>query len=125
MHIQENLKRGTAEIVLLHLLQQRSMYGYEIMQEMKARSNGKFILKDGSMYPILYRMIDKGLIKAERVLVGKRRTRVYYHLTDAGKNILEILCRNIYLLLKVLQVYLIIGRKQNAGFRQRADIIDI
>lgn len=89
MQVRENLKRGTVEMVLLHLLQERDMYGYELIQKMNERSKGKFILKDGSMYPILYRMIDKGLIKDEQVLVGKRRTRVYYHLTQEGKKYLD------------------------------------
>ena len=91
MQVRENLKRGTVEMILLHLLQGRDMYGYELLQEMNERSKGKFTLKDGSMYPILYRMIDKGLITDEQVLVGRRRTRVYYHLTDEGKkNLNEI-----------------------------------
>lgn len=85
MQVRENLKRGTVEMILLHLLQGRDMYGYELLQEMNERSKGKFTLKDGSMYPILYRMIDKRLITDEQVLVGRRRTRVYYHLTDEGK----------------------------------------
>ena len=89
MKVRENLKKGTVEMVLLHLLSERSMYGYEILQEMKKRSGEQFVLKDGSMYPILYRMIDKGLITDEQVLVGRRRTRVYYHLTEEGKAYLE------------------------------------
>jgi len=89
MQVRENLKRGTVEMILLHLLQGRDMYGYELLQEMNERSKGKFTLKDGSMYPILYRMIDKGLITDEQVLVGRRRTRVYYHLTDEGKKCLN------------------------------------
>ncbi len=89
MQVRENLKRGTVEMVLLHLLQQRSMYGYELLQEMRVLSREKFVLKDGSMYPILYRMIDKGLITDEQVLVGKRRTRVYYHITAEGERYLD------------------------------------
>ena len=89
MQIRENLKRGTIEMVPLHLLSQRSMYGYELLHELEIRSNGKFVLKDGSMYPVLYRMIDKKFITDEQVLVGKRRTRVYYHVTEAGKNYLD------------------------------------
>lgn len=89
MQVRESLKKGTVEMVLLHLLLERPMYGYEILQEMRKRSNEQFALKDGSMYPILYRMIDKGLITDEQVLVGRRRTRVYYHLTDEGKAYLE------------------------------------
>ncbi|MDE6781538.1 MAG: PadR family transcriptional regulator, partial [Ruminococcus sp.] len=78
MKICESLKRGTVEMVLLHLLSEREMYGYEILTEMKERSGGQFAIKDGSMYPTLYRMIDNGLIEDEQVLVGRRRTRVYY-----------------------------------------------
>ena len=89
MQVRGNLKRGTAEMILLHLLLEKDMYGYEILQEIKERSREKFILKDGSMYPILYRMIDKGLITDNQVLVGKRRTRVYYHITDEGKKYLD------------------------------------
>ncbi len=89
MQIRENLKKGTVEMVLLHLLKERDMYGYEILQEMRVRSDGKFVLKDGSMYPILYRMIDKGLVDDEQVLVGRRRTRVYYHLNETGKAYLD------------------------------------
>lgn len=89
MQVRENLKKGTVEMILLHLLQERDMYGYELLQEMKRRSKDKFTLKDGSMYPIMYRMIDKGLVTDQQVLVGRRRTRVYYHLTDVGKAYLE------------------------------------
>ena len=96
MQVRENLKRGTVEMILLHLLQGRDMYGYELLQEMNERSKGKFTLKDGSMYPILYRMIDKGLITDEQVLVGRRRTRVYYHLTEEGKNTLMRLKKNTF-----------------------------
>lgn len=89
MQIQENLKKGTVEMLLLHLLCEKSMYGYELLQELKSRSKQKFLLKDGSMYPIMYRMITKGLVTDEQVLVGKRRTRVYYHITEFGKTYLE------------------------------------
>lgn len=89
MEVRENLKRGTVEMVMLHLLSGCDMYGYEIMQELKRRSDNKFQLKDGSMYPILYRLIDKKLISDRQVLVGQRRTRVYYSLTEEGKKYLE------------------------------------
>lgn len=100
MRVRENLKRGTVEMVLLHLLSEREMYGYEILTEMKERSNGQFAIKDGSMYPILYRMIDKGLIDDEQVLVGRRRTRVYYHITDYGKEYLKELTEEYHFVTK-------------------------
>lgn len=84
MQIRENLKRGTIDMIILNLLKERPMYGYEILQEIKRRSNEQFILKDGSMYPILYRLIDNNFVSDEAVLVGRRRTRIYYHITDEG-----------------------------------------
>ena len=96
MQVRENLKRGTVEMILLHLLQEHDMYGYELLQEMNKRSKGQFTLKDGSMYPILYRMIDKGLITDEQVLVGRRRTRVYYHLTENGEKYLNEIKEEYY-----------------------------
>lgn len=62
MGVSENLKRGVTELVLLSLLAQRDMYGYEMSQELQARSGGKFILQESSMYPTLYRLEDKGYI---------------------------------------------------------------
>ncbi|MDE5557335.1 MAG: PadR family transcriptional regulator [Ruminococcus sp.] len=100
MRVRENLKRGTVEMVLLHLLNEREMYGYEILSEMRERSGGQFAIKDGSMYPILYRMIDKGFIEDEQVLVGRRRTRVYYHITETGKAHLKELVEEYHIITK-------------------------
>ena len=74
----------TAEMVLLALLKEQEMYGYQLSQTLKEKSNGKYVLQEGSMYPILYRMLDKGLIGERREIVGKRRTRVYYAITELG-----------------------------------------
>jgi len=84
MVIQENLKKGTAEMVLLALLKEQEMYGYQLSQTLREKSDGKYVLQEGSMYPILYRMLDKGLIGERREIVGKRRTRVYYAITELG-----------------------------------------
>lgn len=89
MQVREHFKRGITEIVLLHLLSERDMYGYELLGELEKRSQGKFVLKYSSLYPVLYRLIDKEMITDTHKLVGKRRTRVYYHLTDNGKKYFE------------------------------------
>lgn len=86
MKIQENLKRGMTELLILHLLKQEDMYGYQLTQEFEKRSDGLFILKEGTMYPSLYGLIEKGMISDHKELIGKRRTRVYYHIEDAGKD---------------------------------------
>ena len=85
MGIADSLKKGTVELLILKLLQERDMYGYEITQALQDKSQGYFILQEGSLYPTLYRMLDRGLISDHQELVGRRRTRVYYHLEDAGR----------------------------------------
>lgn len=89
MQVREHFKRGIIEIVLLHLLSERDMYGYELLRELEIRSEGKFLIKYSSLYPVLYRLIDKQIITDEEKVVGKRRTRIYYHLTELGVEYLE------------------------------------
>lgn len=89
MGIRENLKRGTVELLLLTLLSEADMYGYQLSQELDSRSQGLFQLQEGSMYPTLYRMIDKKLISDRQEKVGKRRVRVYYHLEPLGVSYLQ------------------------------------
>jgi len=87
--ITENLKKGTAELLLLTLLKEADMYGYQLTQELEARSEGLFVLREGSMYPTLYRLVDKGMISDRQVKVGQRRVRVYYHIEPKGLEYLE------------------------------------
>lgn len=84
MGIAEGLKRGTIELALLSLLSKKDMYGYEICQQLKENSHGLYIVTEGSLYPVLYRLIEKGCITDRSERVGKRRTRVYYHIEQAG-----------------------------------------
>lgn len=85
MGISDNLKRGVSELVLLSLLSEQDMYGYEMVQALRERSRDKFILQETSMYPTLYRLQDGEYISAREELVGKRRKRTYYHLEPAGE----------------------------------------
>ena len=82
--IAEGLKRGTIELTLLSLLSQKDMYGYEICQQLKELSQGKYVVTEGTLYPVLYRLIERGYITDRSEKVGKRRTRVYYHIEQAG-----------------------------------------
>lgn len=89
MGISEGLKRGTIEIMLLTLLCEEDMYGYQLCQKLEEKSNGLFVLQEGSLYPPLYRMVDRGYISDRSELVGRRRTRVYYHIEPKGKEYLN------------------------------------
>lgn len=89
MGIRENLKRGTVEMLILFLLSKKDMYGYELSKTLSDKSGGLYEIQEGSMYPTLYRLIEKKYISDSKKLIGKRRTRVYYHIENAGKDYLE------------------------------------
>lgn len=96
MGISEGLKRGTIEIMLLSLLIQKDMYGYDICREIEEKSNGLYVVTEGSLYPVLYRMLEKGYITDRRERVGKRRTRVYYHIEQSGIDYLNEIKREYF-----------------------------
>ncbi len=85
MMIKDGLKFSTVELLLLSLLKDEDKYGYQLTQEIASRSGNIFHLKEGSMYPVLYKLIDRGLISDHAEKVGVRRTRIYYHLEPAGE----------------------------------------
>lgn len=89
MGARENFKRGSIEMLILFMLKEQDMYGYQLAQEINARSEGLFDITEGSMYPTLYRLIEKGAISDRKELIGKRRTRVYYHLEKEGARLLS------------------------------------
>ena len=82
-------RKGLAPLLLLGLLKQRDMYGYELTHELQSQTNGVYSLMEGSLYPVLYKMVDAGYISDRKELVGKRMTRVYYHLEPAGEKHFE------------------------------------
>lgn len=93
-NVKSNIKRASVEMILLALLSKEDKYGYQMAQEMKSLSEGKLTLLEGSMYPILYRLTDSGDIEAYEKQVGRRLTRVYYHLTDKGLERMQALLRS-------------------------------
>ena len=86
-----NYQRGVASLVILSLLKREDMYGYQLVQETERSSNGLLITQEGSLYPVLYKLLDQGYISDRRVQVGKRMTRIYYHLESAGEAHLQAL----------------------------------
>lgn len=91
---QSNFRRGVASLVILALLKREDMYGYQIVQETAKSSGGKLTTQEGSLYPVLYKLEEQGLISEKRVLSGKRMTRVYYHLEPAGEEKLKQLIQD-------------------------------
>ena len=86
---QASFRRGVMSLVILSLLKREDMYGYQLVQETEKSSGGRLTTQEGSLYPVLYKLLDQGLISDQKVQVGKRMTRVYYHLEPAGAQRLE------------------------------------
>ena len=89
MSLSDQIRKGSTELLILSLLTERPMYGYEIAQELAERSNGYFEVKEGLLYPTLHRMQDSGWLKSEWQTVEGRR-RKYYALTAAGREALGV-----------------------------------
>lgn len=87
--IEENVRSGIVELLILHLLCERDMYGYEIRQELSERTNGAYIMKEGSLYGPLYRMQSRGLISTHKEMAGEKRFRMYYHIEKPGMEYLD------------------------------------
>ena len=87
--IQENIKFGLVEILILALLTTEDMYGYKIKTELAEKSNQTIIVKEGSLYGPLYRMEERKLISSKKELVGKKRFRNYYHIEAFGREYLK------------------------------------
>lgn len=86
--IEENFKVGLVDLMILKSISVKDMYGYEIMLMMSEKTNDKFQIREGSLYGPLYRLQNKGLITSSKVLVGAKRFRIYYHITDLGREYL-------------------------------------
>lgn len=80
-----SFRRGVMSLVILSLLKREDMYGYQLVQETSDSSGGRLTTQEGSLYPVLYKLQEQGFISDRRVKVGKRMTRVYYHLEPAGE----------------------------------------
>ena len=88
--IDRDLKKGSAELLVLSLLEARQRHGYEISKLIEARSHGAIRFRVASLYPLLYRLEDRGYIQGRWVeKTGQRRKR-YYGLTAAGRKVLGL-----------------------------------
>ena len=77
------------EMLFLKVLDGKDCYGYEITHSLKELTHGKIDVKEGTLYPILYKLEELVNITSEKRVVGKRMIRVYYHLEPGGKKYLD------------------------------------
>ena len=83
--IDRELKRGTLEMVLLKLLSQGQMYGYELVSALEREGGEQFQVKEGTLYPVLYRLEDAGWVGTRWETLERGVPRKYYRLTAAGE----------------------------------------
>ena len=84
--IQTDLIKGSLRTIVLKLLKENGrMYGYEITQKVKELTNGKIELTFGALYPILHKLEQEGVVRTESEVINNRN-RIYYSLTETGKN---------------------------------------
>ena len=81
------LVRSSTDLVILALLRDRPMYGYEILVSLADRGNGEFQFKQGTLYPLLYRLEREGWIGAKWVTPPKGKKRKVYSLTAEGRKV--------------------------------------
>ena len=83
---ERQLKKGVFEILVLKLLSEGERYGYELLLELKDRGGDMFAVKEGTLYPILYRLEDDGLASSRWSRTeGREVSRKYYAITPKGR----------------------------------------
>lgn len=85
-----DLLKGSSNSLLLCLLEQQPMYGYQIVKELEAKSHGYFKFKEGTLYPALHRLEKSGLITGKWQMLPNGRQRRYYYITAKGLSKLAI-----------------------------------
>jgi transcriptional regulator len=84
----DELKKGSAEFLILSLLDAEPRHGYELQKLIESRSRGVLTFHVATLYPLLYRMEDRGWIAGRWVEKAGERRRRFYRLTAAGRSIL-------------------------------------
>jgi transcriptional regulator len=86
--LDRELKRGSAELLILSLLDARPRHGYELSKLIHARSGGQLTFHIDSLYPLLYRLEERNWIKGTWVEKADERRRRFYKVTPEGKRVL-------------------------------------
>lgn len=89
MPIDKSLLTGSTTTLILKLLEEKDMYGYEMIETLANKSDHTFDLKAGTLYPILHGLEKKELVESYEQKADNDRLRKYYHLTKRGKNLLK------------------------------------
>jgi PadR family transcriptional regulator PadR len=88
MPVRHDLIKTSIDSLLLSLLNEQPMYGYQIIKELEGRSQGYFKFKEGTLYPALHRMEKAGLVQGKWQSLLSGQQRKYYHITEKGYQVL-------------------------------------
>jgi PadR family transcriptional regulator PadR len=86
--LDRELKKGSAELIILSMLEQRARHGYEISKLIENRSGGHLKFHVASLYPLLYRLEERGWLQGKWVEKASQRRRRFYSLTAEGRRVL-------------------------------------
>ena len=87
--VEHEWKKGSAELLILSLVEDQPRHGYDIGKLIERRSDGKLHFHVASLYPLLYRLENRGWIQGRWVEKANQRRRRYYRLTGQGQKVLE------------------------------------
>jgi DNA-binding PadR family transcriptional regulator len=85
MNFTPDLMKGTTAPIVLRLLSEREMYGYEIVKVVDERTGGRFHWKEGSLYPCLHRLEAEALVRSYWQVAANGKSRKYYRITRRGR----------------------------------------
>lgn len=86
--ISKGLMAGSTALMVLHLIAERDMYGYEIVHELEQRSDNVFSLKEGTLYPVLHGLENDGYAQSYMQAAESGKPRKYYSITQKGRKAL-------------------------------------
>ena len=89
MKIDKSLLTGSTGMLILQLLDEKEMYGYEMIDTLEKRSDNTFTLKAGTLYPLLHSLERSGYVSSREAEAENGRLRKYYSITESGKKILS------------------------------------
>lgn len=89
MAIDKSLIKGGTTTLILKLLEEKDMYGYEMIETLLTKSDHTFDLKAGTLYPILHSLEKRGMVESYEERTANGRIRKYYHLNANGKKLLK------------------------------------
>ena len=90
MTINKDLTKGSTALLILSVLSEQEMYGYQMIGEINRRSENVFSMKEGTLYPILHAMVADGLLESYDAKSETGRDRKYYRITAAGSLQLKV-----------------------------------